>query len=167
MVAALGPKRIKVILEWWDCAMLPELQYEWRLRQLQRSRRKLIADYKKKRLALPKSKERAEAREKIDLDERIDLEEANEEISFATTSHLVEEAQRLIVPIPPRDNGEYWYIDNTFGRNHLTTAGVIKLRSDIRVERKARRELPLSLLPMAIGLVGALTGLLSVILRSK
>ena len=65
------------------------------------------------------------------------------------------------------DNEEYWYIDNTFGRSHLTTAGVIKLRSDIRAERKARRELLMSLLPMLIGVIGALTGLLSIILKGK
>jgi hypothetical protein len=147
--------------------MLPELRYEWRLRQLQRGKRRLVTNYAKQRLALPKGIERAAAREKINSDERIDLEEANEEISFVTTSHLVQEAQRLIVPIPPRDNGEYWYIDNTFGHSHLTTAGVIKLRSDIRAERKARRELPMSLLPMLIGVIGALTGLLSIVLKGK
>lgn len=145
--------------------MLPELIYEWKLRRLHRNKRRMLETYRKKRELLPKGPSRHDALEKIISDEQIDVMEANEEISYLTTSHLIEEAQRLIVPIPQRGNSQYWFVDDAFGRTHLTTEGVIKLRSDIRAERKAGRELPMSLLPMAIGLLGALTGLLAVILK--
>jgi hypothetical protein len=145
--------------------MLPELKYEWKVQQLQRARRRLLADYKKQRLQLPKGPDRKDARESLIAREMIDVEEANEEISSLTTSHLVEEAQRLIVPIPEHADERYWKFDDTFGRWHLTTEGVIKLRADIRAERKARREPLMTLLPVTIGLIGALTGLLAVILK--
>jgi hypothetical protein len=144
--------------------MLSELRYEWSLRRLQRSKQKLLQAYASKRVALPKGPERVEARQRLINDEQMDLEEANEEISYLTTTHLVREAERLIVPLPPSEE-TYWHFNETFGRRHLTTEGVIKLRTDIRAERKARRELPMSLLPMAIGLIGALTGLLSIVFK--
>jgi hypothetical protein len=125
----------------------------------------LRENYKHQRDAVTRDKDRREKIAKINNNEEIDMMEANEEISYFTTLHLIEEAQRLIVPIPPSEGDEYWYTDTVFGRRHLTTAGVVKLRNDIRQERKARRDLPLVLLPMLIGLLGALTGLLAIILR--
>jgi hypothetical protein len=50
--------------------MLPELFYEWKLRCAQRSKRKLLEGYKRKRSMVPKGPGRHDALDKINSDEQ-------------------------------------------------------------------------------------------------
>jgi hypothetical protein len=91
------------------------------------------------------------------------LDEWDTEIDVLTTAHLLEQARRLQVPIPPHDDDEYWADSVYFGGRHLTPAGVTKLRSDVRAERQARWNFYSGHITLLIGLLGALIGVISIL----
>jgi hypothetical protein len=85
------------------------------------------------------------------------------EIDVLTTAHLLQQARRLQLPIPDPGDDQYWAESGMFGGKHLTAAGVTKLRSEIRTERKARWDSIAAQITLLIGLLGALIGVLSVL----
>jgi len=85
------------------------------------------------------------------------------EVARRETRFLVKEARRYMIPVPPAKEGERWEKSNVDERLYLTFAAMRDLRNGIREERRLRAEPVTIWLPLAIGLVGAITGLVSVL----
>jgi hypothetical protein len=141
--------------------MPDEWRLEWHLkrayrmysRDLRRARRKGVS---------------REEREEIEMGWQVETEEMGEELASLRTSRLLRTARRLHVPYPPpwpRDN-EFWQRGHMTGSWYLTTAGINKVRAEIRGEQKARQELRghwIAWVAAISGLVGMLTGLFAVL----
>jgi len=99
-----------------------------------------------------------------------DTDELNEELEELRTRRLLRQAYRLDVPVPLRpieqQHNEFWEQGHMTGSWYLTTAGINKVRTDIRTEIRARQETRaywLRWVAAITGLVGALTGLVAVL----
>ena len=114
-------------------------------------------------------------REEVYQDWQYELDEAEEEEQGAYTRRLLHRARSLLVSVPARDgkelNGDtHWEQGHTLGTWYLTRAGIARIRTAIRDEEKARREARahwVVWVSALTGLVGAATGLLAIILRSR
>lgn len=85
------------------------------------------------------------------------------EIDRIRTRRLLRKADRLSVPIPTMsDDGHLWRRSHQLGTYALTTEGYAEVRRSIRAEKRERREGALAWAGLFIGVLGALTGLLSV-----
>ena len=86
-------------------------------------------------------------------------------IKFQQTQYLKSVCNELVIPMPEDGSGGYYYRfnfdDNEGDRLILSTAGMQLVRSNIREERKARREAFGFWISMIIGLLGAAVGLVS------
>ena len=93
-----------------------------------------------------------------------------EEINSLVTNQLVEKAHRLFLPVPTYDYDKNEMFDSIWergtmtGRSYLTPNGIMTLRNLIREETAARRKAILEWVAPFIGIIGAITGLLAVIL---
>ena len=112
-------------------------------------------------------------REEVFSDWQYDLDETEDDEQNAITRGLLHRARSLLVPVPSRDGGEsglpYWE-EGQFGTKHLSRVGIARIRAAIREEEKARREARahwVIWVSALTGLVGAATGLLAIILRSR
>lgn len=77
---------------------------------------------------------------------------------------LIRKAGKLNLPIPPHSDGEMWQPSPTTRIPCLTAKGRNELRTLIRKEKRARYEEWATWIPLLIGLIGAVTGLLAVLL---
>jgi hypothetical protein len=87
-----------------------------------------------------------------------------EEINSIVTTHLVRKAQRLFLPVLAYGDDDVWERGDFTGLRYLKPGGVMKLRNLIREETAARRKAVLEWVTPFIGIIGAMTGLLAVIL---
>lgn len=82
------------------------------------------------------------------------------------TKYLVSKAHRLIIPVPDYNDDLKWEEGHRSGGKYLTSLGVKELRSDIRKERVERFQSLQAFLfwiPMLIGLIGAIAGLVAIL----
>ena len=113
----------------------------------------------------------AEAKKAHDLDKMRDLQEedaADTDGDRATVDRLVSlkwerRAVRNWVPLPERVEGEYWEPNGYFHRLDLTTRGVDYIERQILEKKKQRRDLWLPFVTALIGIIGAATGLVSIL----
>jgi hypothetical protein len=112
--------------------------------------------------------------EKIQQNLWAETDELREELEELRTRRLLRKAYRLDVAYanPPWHSGdqrdEYWERGHFTGSWYLTTAGINKVRTDIRTETRARHETRghwVLWVTAITGLVGALTGLFAVLAR--
>ena len=146
--------------------MIDKLKYYWRLKKL----------YKKQEITkkvydnlIKKAKKEGKKGNEI---QRLYSEAGSEyfliqdQIDILITSYLKSEANKLILPIPEDDDIKMWKeAPDMCPYKVLSEKGVTELRSAIRRERKERREAHISWIAIIIGLIGAITGLLAVILK--
>jgi hypothetical protein len=84
----------------------------------------------------------------------------------AMSDYLLAEADRLLVPLPDEDDEAMWTVESEgVGTPVLTRAGINAVRAAIRAEKKASSERFLMMTSGLVGLIGAVTGLVSVIIR--
>ena len=133
----------------------PGLRDQWERRQLNAKERRLIA----KNVAVhDRAKKEGKSREDLD---KLQVElmapvwELRDERNRLETRHLL--SQMNILGLPISDDETLW--NSRF--NELTAEGRAVLRSAIRKERAERWDLPLKVLPLVIGLIGVLIGLVS------
>jgi hypothetical protein len=143
--------------------LIEEIKFHFQLRELQRRRRKILMAFQDRFADAVEKGRSLEVKEGLRHEERFALDEWDNAIDVLTTAHLLQEARRFQLPVPDSDDETYWAESFTFGGRHLTAAGIAKLRSDIRLERKARWDLVSSRLTLLIGLLGALIGLVSIL----
>ncbi|MBU2537856.1 MAG: hypothetical protein KKH22_05415 [Proteobacteria bacterium] len=89
-----------------------------------------------------------------------------EEIQLLITKYYIELSDKLLIPLPERSDEQMWeeciYVST---RKILTTEGIIYFRSKIRQEHKEKIDLYLPFVTAAIGIIGAITGLVAVLTK--
>ena len=86
----------------------------------------------------------------------------DDRINGLESIRIQERAERLGVPIPPLSDKESWengYKPNTI---FLSVKARAQLRSEIRKERRERWDWITRIITLLVGLIGAITGLISV-----
>ncbi|MGD0649986.1 MAG: hypothetical protein ABSA97_02395 [Verrucomicrobiia bacterium] len=89
-----------------------------------------------------------------------------EELNLLETRRLVNEAQRLRLPVPDKPTGDTeddnWIRGDLSEQWCLKAEGYSKIRAQIRIEREERREALMALATIITGIIGALMGLVAV-----
>ena len=105
-------------------------------------------------------------RQEVYASESIDLEMLDEALSSLTTRYLLDKARKMFFPIPKvSNNPEYWEQGQYLAEWYLTNRGITEMRKSIRIEREERFNFASRWAIILIGVIGALTGMLAVILR--
>jgi len=90
----------------------------------------------------------------------------DEEIALLVTGRLIKKATRRSIPTPPLDTDGMWEQCSVMSRSYvLTDQGITQLRSSLRKEQKERVELFMMVLAVLTGFIGAVTGLVAVIMK--
>lgn len=90
----------------------------------------------------------------------------DEEISILATDNLIRKARRRFIPIPPHETEGMWgRCEKISNRYVLTNKGISELRSSLRKDRKEQVELYVMIIAILTGVVGAITGLVAVIMK--
>lgn len=139
------------------------IQWQWKLRRLQRERQAVTRDFCKKHEEARKQKKSREERAGIQMDELHWLNEIDDQMEYLASSFLLEATQRLFLPIPEYspENGAWEQLRST-GQHVLTRDAMAKLRSAIRQEKRDRREGAIAWMTALAGVIGMLTGLIAV-----
>ncbi len=137
--------------------------YWWKLRGLQRKKGKILAGYKRDREQAERDKKARDEIENIDHLAMFESDVMDDEIESLASRYLIQSAQRLLLPIPIYSlDSDAWKKSEQTGRIRLTKSAMVRLRSEIRTERKQRRESAMLWIAALTGVLGALTGLLAV-----
>lgn len=98
----------------------------------------------------------------------VELGMLDSEIESLKTGRLIAHAERLMLPTPavnhPDEDGP-WDFEMHTGMRYLTREAMVILRRQIREEIHERRQTVSFWITGLVGVIGALTGLLSVLLR--
>jgi hypothetical protein len=90
--------------------------------------------------------------------------EPEDKIKLLKTHYLISIADKLSLPTPPiTEKDERWEKGDFLDRYVLTNKGITELRGLIRQENKEKHEIILRWIPIIIGLIGAITGLVAVL----
>jgi hypothetical protein len=147
--------------------MIGYLQMQYRILRLQWQQGSLARHYRKE---IKEARESMAPRDSVsELEQRHQFEELGviDDIHREHTKYLMGLAQRLMVPTPDIKDGEKWERSSTNGYYILKREGIKELRSAIRAERKEQREMYLPFMATAIGIIGSLTGLVAVFIKTK
>jgi hypothetical protein len=79
------------------------------------------------------------------------------------TRYLIAKAEKMSLPTPSRTEGDGLW-ESTY-TPYLTNKGITEVRKTIREEQKQRLELVSHWAAIIIGVIGAITGLIAVIMR--
>lgn len=138
------------------------LSYKWELWKLYREERKLTKPFDKE-WGATKDKNYEKYREiyhHIDLD----LEQISESRNILHTKYIMGQMHKLDIPTPPPHSNVFK--QNSFSDTfELTQEGRHELRMLIRAEQTRRRQPIYIFITLTTGLIGAATGLVSVILK--
>lgn len=145
--------------------MLDYLRFRWALYKLKREYRGV---QRKNDAELARAKAAGKTGDDlyvIESDAAGDFFYFQDEVRRAHSRHLIQEAQRLLVPSPDSNDANLW--DKEGNRVWLTEKGINHMRAAVRAEKKARAELLLMWIPGIVGVLGALIGLASVLMSKK
>jgi hypothetical protein len=140
--------------------MLSYLRFRWKVWRLERALRTAERGTEK---AAEAAKKRGAFDEIDEITGGSDAYLHRRRIHEAMTRYLEETADRLVVPVPDFNDPKMWVHDDD--RHYLTREGIAQLRSDIRAEKKARRESILIWVTTTVGVLGSLIGLVSALKR--
>lgn len=141
--------------------MLTYIAYKWDLYKARKELKKCQMPYDKE---LEKAKtEGGKEKLKEIWGERQGVCQIHEiEIEYVITKYLRSRANDLCIPLPQYHDEDYWH--HEYGYHYiLTDKGKYETTKKIRQELKERREPYIQILAILIGLIGALTGLFSVL----
>jgi uncharacterized membrane protein len=135
----------------------------WKIWRLERARKRVAAKYDVlARKSLSQSGEGA-----FVFEGQMKIAELDDAVQQLQCNHLIRLAHRYVLVVPPLDQKhDGWQKSEFTDEWQLTSEAFIELRNALRTERKARREALQSHLvgiSAATGLIGGLTGLISVI----
>ena len=134
-----------------------------RLRKVENEHKKFQATEKYKKLSIE------DKRNEDSIFYQIDYVEIYEEIEEIKTKFFLSKVRRYGIPCVSwwdDKKEEYWKKGDYYERHYLSVNGYYKLRYAIRDEQKARREAIVGWTPLitaVVGLLGIITGLLSII----
>ncbi|MFV9692044.1 MAG: hypothetical protein ACNY01_13935 [Desulfobacteria bacterium] len=89
----------------------------------------------------------------------------DDQIHRLVTNRLWEQAKKAMIPLPNNDEGMWEETETRAGSYHLSVEGISALRAALRKENKERWEVAVKWIVLLTGLVGAVTGLLAIILK--
>ena len=99
-------------------------------------------------------------------DEHVELVIVDDQIHRLVTNRLWEQAKKAMIPIPKqKDEGMWEETETRPGSYHLSVEGINVLRAALRKENRERWDVAVKLIVLLTGLVGAVTGLLAIILK--
>jgi hypothetical protein len=142
--------------------VLSGLKHWWSIRGIQRRRTLILRAYAKDIAAAKEAKKSATEIYKIESDEHEELRFVEDERDVAESQRLCALAFHYRVPIPQAEGD--WEQSRIFGMRHLSRAAAAKVRTDIRVEQKAKWDYwqsRLQLVGTVVGIVGGLMGALA------
>ena len=140
--------------------MFELIKYRGELQTLEREIRKIQQRY----AGLGKGLSGTELQE-LHADESSEVSPLLEDIEVLKTRRFVKIADRLMVPLPDRNDEELWE-DSTCGTTKVLTAkGYWELKTLIRQDKRERSQLALMWLAALTGIIGVTTGLLAVLGR--
>jgi len=129
--------------------------------RMQRSKRRTIKAYAKDLAAAKKAGN--PKREDILRNEHEELRFIDDEIGIEESQRLCRKAAHYRIPVP-RGEEDDWEESRIFGSRFLTRSGASKLRTDLRIEQKARWDYwqtRISLLGSVVGIIGGIMGALA------
>ena len=136
------------------------LRIKYRLHELYKREDKLYNKYQ----MLRNEAETQEEKERLNDEENSDFFLIRDEIDTLVTGHLCSRATELFVPLPDRKAESFWRERHPHsGRYVLTPEGIARIRAAIRQEKREWREPLVTLLPLLIGLIGAICALITII----
>lgn len=92
------------------------------------------------------------------------LSDQYDEIQQITSRYFLKQAERLLIPTPSfSTKGPDWMESQITGSYRLAPDALHELRSRVRIEWKERREVSFMWLAAVTGIIGTLTGLVSVL----
>jgi len=97
----------------------------------------------------------------LEHDAQHDYREFDELIRESMTTYLSNRARKLILPLPSEEDA--WSEGYLYRTRILTEKGIAELRSAIRQEKSERSHLWVTPISLAIGLIGAATGLIGLL----
>ena|ERR1700754_3266644 len=145
--------------------MLEDIRHAWKLRELQRKRKRMLQDHVEA-YEREKAKFGKDGAEQLDWEQSVQRDDLNEEISELITNYLMEKAEQYQLPTPElRFDGENppWALNHSSRRSYLNKEELTKLRSTVRKEQKESWEHWQMRLTLMIGFGGMLIGLVSML----
>jgi hypothetical protein len=144
--------------------MFDYLVLRWKLWRLARGRRRMHAAFDRKIADARKRGAKAEELRGIQEQRHFETGEYSEEVYQLHTRYLFSEANRLVIPTGEFHAADSWEEGPT-GVRHLTIEKITEPRALVRAEKRANREMWIPLIAGLTGIVGAITGLLSIWLK--
>src|ERR1700722_18027395 len=95
-------------------------------------------------------------------DEYEEIRFIDDEIGIAESRRLCKQASHYLIAVPQGEDD--WEESSIFGTRFLTRSGASKLRTDLRVEQKAKWDYwqtRISLLGIVVGIIGGIMGALA------
>jgi hypothetical protein len=147
--------------------MISTIKYRWSLNSVYK---KIAQERKHYDKLIAEAKKRGPKKDEIPMLEAeffAVYDEYKEDIGTLVTQRLLRKARKLMLPIPELGDENLWERCQFSNRSNLTEKGIAELRATIRREQKETREMYLPWVAAFTGLVGAITGLLAIILKLK
>jgi len=142
--------------------MFERVKYNVRLWKLQLQRDRIGSSVRRQVAASMRKEESSHIRGAIRDAAQMDIDELDDDINVLTTQFYLAQARRHFVSAP--EAPEMWTRSDIFGSRYLNAAGITKLRSDIRAERKERWDLFQSHAGLVVTLVTSITGVLGAVI---
>jgi hypothetical protein len=146
--------------------MIDYVRYRLHLAKLFRQRTSTTDFFHRK---ISKAKKEGKPRvylSELDAEAYFERRMVNEDISILVTDYLIRQANLSFLPVPAHsENGMWEQCEFDSGRFVLTAAGISKLRTSVRSEKKERNEMVIKTLAAITGIIGTATGLLAVWLK--
>ena len=144
--------------------MFESISHEFELRCLQREKKKTRKHHARLYDEAEKQKKKRDELEEIIHYEMSEVDFIDDKIAKLQTRYLLQQAEKYLIPKPEFDTDSgAWEESRIDGRFHLTPTAMSELKAAVRHEKKEQREHWQSWLVLIAGLVGALTGLFSVL----
>jgi hypothetical protein len=150
--------------------MLYRLIHGWRLARFRQTKRRVARAYDRYIAQAYRDKQPSDKISEIRETRHWELGNCEDEIAQLETEYLTRRAEKYGLPTPPlfitgNLPSEGWYESKMFGGYLLTMAGRADLRSDIRAEKRERREGWLPYISALTGLLGVVVAILALLIR--
>lgn len=143
------------------------ISYRVLLFKLYRQRNKVDKYYKKEYQEAKKTGDRDKVQEVGSLTS-FELQEVDDEIQYLEQRYIIALARQMLLAVPPvidEEKGGLWEQSNSTGKWLLTVEGLRQLRATVRAEKKERTDALSRWVTIIVGLIGAITGLIAVIMK--
>lgn len=150
--------------------MFHRLVHTWRLARLRQAKRRVAQAYDGDVAQAYRDKRASEELDSIRDSRNWELANCEDEIAKLETDYLTARAEKYGVPTPElfiagNRPSQGWCESKMYGGYVLTTEGRAELRSDIRAEKRERREGWLPYITALTGLLGVVVAIIALLVR--